>query len=763
MRSLTRSGSGNRYKRGFSLVEVIFTLLLVAILLGLTGVTLRSGVDKEGSRGLAYTLASDLRAARTEALRSGKLVAVCFPSNGKTNSISRSAILRKGQQRGHISRLLSYGNEYDAYIFTGKWSGAAVSTHELPDSWPVSTKNETAIMFTPDGHAFSNDIAALDGNYPIVVGTSFQGELSGPNGTLSAALNPHTVWVSAAGSISVEERKLPVGTLPVGRSELVAAEPDLSKEPSPKSPVVENVKFYPEKVDGLDTAYIGQNFVNIHPNQKDGAYLEYGMATIDLRATDGDGGPLTYTLEAKASGDEKGEFTVSNLKGQMEYIFDEDRNKYLWHALISWRPPPDSPANLVYQLAVTVQDPEGNFVVIDSGAGLLPKITSLPPTRMVVCTGNKELYLANLDGKNEIHLNKSGKEYRPLFSADGSRLYSFHDPAPQKRQLRSRPADGSTGFQMLASYDTEGTSKVQIDPTSTLATITNGIGKIDYPYDVIEHVIHTSTDSDGNTTSYHAGCYRKTITGINLVETFKIDVVNLLTNERREVTDRSWEKKVEWSDEIKHNFSFEKIEIAPLVKVGPVCEGVDPNTLYRPHPAYVVETNYRKVEGYPSQVVTGQVFTNHSQGRVYNPANPNWFIQVDKDDSKVLQLGRVSPSSLSTLYTASAPIENDQETRLMPAWSADGQWVAFVVKAGGSSTAVAMRALNSGYTSVGSPSPSFTYSGGGVSSAQLGPEGQWVYFLQNNKIMRADNKASAAPVDISSHFAGGVSSYVLSP
>ncbi len=593
--------------------------------------------------------------------------------------------------------------------------------------------------------------------------TSFQGDLSGPNGTLSAALNPHTVWVSTAGSISVEERKLPVGTLPVGRSELVAAQPDLSKEPSPKSPVVEDVKFYPEMVEGLDTAYIGQNFVNIHPNQKDGAYLEYGMATIDLRATDADGGPLTYTLEAKASDGKSGEFTVSNLKGQMEYIFDEDRKQYLWHALISWRPPPKADANLVYHLAVTVQDPEGNFVVIDSGAGLLPKITSLPPTRMIVCTTTKDLYLANLDGKNEIHLNKSGQEYRPLFSADGSRFYSFHDVSATRTQLRSRPADGSTSFQMLAAYDSDIGSEVLIDPTSTLATISSRIGPVDYPYDVVQHIIHTSTDSDGNTTEHHSGCHIETRT--NKIETFKIDVVNLLTNERLNVSNRSAGLKVEWSDEIKHTFSFKRLETIPLAPIPAAdnCGQLLPGTLHRPAPGVEPLDTYKKVSGYPSQVVDGDFFENKSKGRVYNPAHPNWYIQVDLNDSRILQLGNKNDGTLTTIYTASSPIENNPKTRFMPTWSADGQWVAFVVENGGNSTVIAMRALTSSYTSVGSTAPSFTYTGGGVSLAQLGPEGQWVYFLQNNRIMRADNKSGAAAVNISSHFAGGVSSYVLSP
>lgn len=751
----------SKRSRGFSLLEMLFTLLLIAILLGLTGMSLRSSIDKEGSKGLAYTLASDLRAARTEAQRSGKLVGVCFPSDNKKNSISKSALQRKGQQRGHISRLLSYGNEYDAYIFLGTWPGAGLTAHAIPDSWPISTKNEIAIMFRPDGTAFSNDLPAIDGAYPLVVGNSFQGNLNGPSGTLTAALNPHTVWVNSSGSISVEEHKLPVGTLPVGESKLVAAEPNLSNEPSPKSPVVEDVKFYPEQVPGLDTAYIGQNFVNIHPNQKDGAYLEYGMATIDIRASDLDGGPLTYTLEAKASGSENGDFTVSNLKGQMQYIFDDKLNKYVWHALISWRPPPDSPSNLVYELAVTVQDPEGNAVVIDSGAGLLPKLTSLPPSRVVVCTNPKNLYLANLDGKNEIEITKNGAEYHPFFSADGSRLYSFHDPNGTSRELRSRPADGSSKYEVLASFLTGGAgSRIQVDPTSTLAAITTKVGDISYPYSVEVHP--TTTDSDGNSTP-HDGCHF--VTNYKVQATYKIDIVNLLTNERLAVTDLSASNGVEWSDSIKYNFSFDEIQIKPEVKVPVLAICGISGQSYVPDPGIVTPTVYKAVNGYPSQIVKGTAFTNTSKSRLYNPANPTWFIQVKESDDRVLQLGNTA-GDLYTIYTAAAGIENLPDSpvaKLTPTWSADGQWVALVADPGSSSTAVVIHALNDSYSPTGTYAPTFTYSAPNLSSAQVGPEGQWVYFLDNNKIFRADNKSGSTPVNISSHFSGGVSSYVLSP
>ena len=76
---------------------------------------------------------------------------------------------------------------------------------------------------------------------------------------------------------------------------------------------------------------------------------------------------------------------------------------------------------------VLVNDPDGNSVEISSNAGLLPRVSSLPPSRLVMCTSDNSLYLANLDGANEIEITKNGGEFLPFFSADGSLIFSFHD------------------------------------------------------------------------------------------------------------------------------------------------------------------------------------------------------------------------------------------------------------------------------------------------------------------------------------------------
>ena len=744
-----------RATRAFTLMEVVFGFLIMAILLGLMASNLKFSVQKEGPRGLAYTIASELRAARAEAQRSGKMVAVCFPSDGRTNSLSRSAILRKGEQRGHVSKILGFGDEYDATVFIGTWPGATVdSSHEVPISWSISTSDEMAIYFRPDGSAFSNEIPGVEGNYPLVMASNFSGNFNGPDGTLTGAKNPSTVWISKSGSVSVDELKLPVGSLPEGESNLTVAEFDLSGEPSPSTPTVLFTKFLPEKVDGLDMASIGQNFISVHPNQKDGGYLEYGIATIEIKAKDRDGGPLTYTLEATASAGESGNFTVSNLEGQMRYVFDETEGEHVWHTVIAWRPPPGSPPDLVYDLTVLVNDPDGNSVEISSGAGLLPRVTSLPPARLVMATTDKRLYLANLDGANEIEVTKNGPEFLPFFSADGSLIFSFHDTGTGRRQLRSRTANGTSSFNQLAEFDSIG-STVYFDPTFTFAAMVVADGFQSFPW--LKVWSTTSTDSDGNsTTEWHKAEMTST------PSKYKLLMVNLMSHDPPVlISDEVSGEDQFWWAGVENRFTFRygtRVALTPVPLGGPFT-GI-------PDPGYQgIDSPSLKLTGHPPVPQPADNFSETSKHRIYNPADPNWLLQVD--GGRLLM--KNSATGTSAELSAAGNFENDDLNRRTPTWSADGEHVAFIENPGGSSKLVTMRVLkgsdnpNEPLEALSSPIRNCEISSSNLSSAQVSPEGKWVYYLKGGKLFRAVNATGTPSVDISSRISGTLNGYVLSP
>jgi hypothetical protein len=745
--------SGRRFfKRGssgFSIMELVFGFLIVAILLGMTISNLKFSVEKEGPRGLAFTIASDLRAARAEAQRSGKMVAVCFPSEGRTNSLSRSAVVRKGAQRGHVSKILSFGDEYDATFFLGSWPGSAVdSSHDLPISWSISTNDAMVVYFRPDGTAFSNEIPEIGGNYPLVVASSFNGSLNGPTGTLSHAKNPHTVWVSASGSVTVDENKLPSGTLPPGESNLAIAEFDLSGEPSPTAPVILYTKFLPEKVEGLDTANVGQNFVSVHPNQKEGGYLEYGLATIEIKAKDQDGGPLTYTLEAEASAGDSGKFTVTNQEGQMRYVFDETENDHVWQSVISWRPPPGSPPDLEYELTVLINDPDGNSIEVSSAAGLLPKVTSLPPARLVMSTDDNELYLANLDGSNEIQITKNGAESLPFFSADGSRVFSFYDHSDGsgKRELRVRTANGTTSYDQLAVFDNVGTT-VRFDPTFTFAALVIADGTDYFPYLYVWS--ETVDDGAGGTT---IEWYSRA--EVSEPAKYKILMVNLMSSDPPVLiaSDVSSVGAFRWSGpENRFTFGYgSRVGKDPGPLGGPFT-GV-------PSPGFKAadEYSFHKLEGHPPVKQPAAAFPGKAVDRSYNPADPGWYMEISSGTLYVKH-----SDGTSHVISSAGAFENDPENRKTPAWSANGEFVSFIENPGASGKLVCLKVLNSDLQWLGSPATTTTISGN-LSSAQVSPEGEWIYYLRGNQLFRVESGGSAG-VNISSRISGSLSGYVISP
>lgn len=539
--------------RGMTLLELMFACAIVAVMLTMTAVSMRPTIEQEGSRGLAHTLAADLRAARAEALRSGRPVAVCFASDNKTNSLSRSGYIKQGDQRGNIWRGFNYETEYDATIFIGKWGDAVRERFDMPVGWSLSTSRETALFFGADGKAYSEDIYALDGRYPLLVAQSMAGDFGGPGGSLSAVRHPHTVWVSQSGTIEIELHRVPVGELPPGGSqELTVA--SLRDEPRSldNPPSIVSASFLPKPAEGLDVAGIGQNYVQIHPSQREGQQLEYGLATIEVKAEDLDGGPLRYTLKATANAGEGGNFSIADQEGDLSFVYDTALRRHVWKTTVSWRPPRLAPAGRTYNLSLTVHDPDANTAEVSTQADLLPAVTSLPAARIVVVTLDGRMFLTNLDGANEVLLTRDGKEFGPFFSQDGSIIFSFHDePGSGARQLRGRPANGALSYLQLATFPNS-TAKILFDPTYTFAAVIKPEVEYNFAWGDVTESTSTTTNEDGSTStdtsySFDQGGTPMMVSGVS--------ILNLMANDPPiKLTDTG--KNFYWAANARHTFFF---------------------------------------------------------------------------------------------------------------------------------------------------------------------------------------------------------------
>lgn len=755
------SASGDRTRelffrrRGFSLLELIFAATISVVLLAMSFVAMRPTIEQEGPQGLAFALAADLRAARAEAIRSGRPVAVCFASESRTNSLTRSARVRVGEQKGKVWRTLSYDSEFEATIFLGKWGEAVAERFNIPNGWRTSTARETALYFGPDGSAYSEDILVLEGRYPLLVASALEGTFNGPEGTVSAARHPQTVWVSQRGTIEVLPGEVPLGTLPsTNRAELPVALLRDDVTPTGLSPTILSSSFLPEQIEGLATAGIGQNFVQIHPNQKDGQQLEYGLATIAVRAEDIDGGPLRYTLSATASSGEPGKFSVSQQSGDLSFIYDEVERRHLWSTVVSWRPPPSAPAGLTYELTLTVHDPEGNTAEVSTAAGLLPAVTSLPPARLVICSDAREMYLANLDGANEVLLTQNGQEYSPFFSQDGSCVFSFHDvDSAGNRELRSRPSNGSVGYARLASFRGS-TSNVVYDPTYTFVAITNPNGFHDFDFSVkTEEDDDDDDDDDDDSGGGDSGGSPTLTPGSTAVAVSNVYVLNLMSTDPPILVTSKGEGDFYWAANARHTFYYSDNVPLPTIddpEVGP----------YIPPPGYEVVRRAKYLVGFPPAVVDSDVEAVSAAGRVYNPANRDWYLMVQGSRLRMFQ---ETTGTSFTLFDAPGGIEHSDWGRDNPSWSADGERVVFVASPGGSARVISMRVLDSSFTALSSPQINFDLATSNPKKAQLSPGGEWVYFLSGGNLMRADNRTGSPTVDISDHLEREITDYVVSP
>lgn len=720
--------------RGFSLLELVFGFAIVSIFLAMTAVSLKDSVNREGPKALAYTLASDIKAARSEAKRSGRLVGFCLPSDNKTNSFAQNAIVRKGEQRGAVHRVLGYGREYSGFIFTGSWPGSKLENFDLPGDWAGSTAGELSLYFRPDGTAFSPDIPAVEGNYAFVVGSRFTWSGGGANGLLSGIENPHTVWVSRSGNVAVEENRVPGKALALG-SDLptVASLGYLKADKTPSSPKIQDIKFLPDKVDGLNTVGMGQNYVNVHPDQKESERLEYGIATMRIRAKDADGGPLYYQLDAVASKGDAGKFSVSQQSGAMDYIYDEASRQYFWQSVVSWRPPPGAEENIQYELQITVRDEQGNSDKTVSGAGLLPVVSTLPPVRMVMSAADGTLLLANVEGASTIALTKPGEAERdPFFSPDGSRIYSFRDLPGGGQEFRVRNADGSQSFRILRTFSADVTRTLKYDPT----------------YQYVAYF-----DPGSTTAKYYKYQEEMGIKVYQLVDRYaphygeRLEILHLLADEPPVTVTTTLEnaEPFYWDAQKKHTLVFSQSDPKEPSK------GKLVKSPFVHEPGFVVEKRSVLLDGYPprlrEQTPPG---TLAADSRVYNPNSENWFLDLS---SGGLSLGNTAGGS-SRLTTA--PIVGK------PSWSSDGTQVAYVERMGASQRVVTKRVLAPDMSTV-SQQTLYQTSGSGLSNAQLSPHGDWVFFQQSGVIFRAVNASGSAKINVSAKTGKVISSYAISP
>jgi prepilin-type N-terminal cleavage/methylation domain-containing protein len=157
--------------RGYSLIELMFVLGLVAITSGIIAPRLLAGLDDARTRGAARYLASRLQQTRMEAVARNATVALRFMTvdgglavvpflDGNRNGV-RSLDIQRGVDRPlrREERLKDQFPEVD--FGTLPDLPAVDGSSAPPDSDPVRLGSSDAVSFTPDGTATPGSLYLL--------------------------------------------------------------------------------------------------------------------------------------------------------------------------------------------------------------------------------------------------------------------------------------------------------------------------------------------------------------------------------------------------------------------------------------------------------------------------------------------------------------------------------------------------------------------------------------------------------------------------
>lgn len=208
-------------RRGFTLTEVMFTLVLLVILAGMSLSALRPAKAKGPTRGLAMALEEELSAARQLAISSGHPVALGMPTGNGARPVAASIYRLEGWNYPNLTWVKGFSGDYPGIGFVaGDWPGAASATAPVNSAsklagftlatWlPSDYANDYVFCFTPDGGLVGQNLKSVNGRYPVVVGSRLQASL----GSVNAGNEPMTLMVSPYGGIEIVTG-VPSGTLP---------------------------------------------------------------------------------------------------------------------------------------------------------------------------------------------------------------------------------------------------------------------------------------------------------------------------------------------------------------------------------------------------------------------------------------------------------------------------------------------------------------------------------------------------------------------
>lgn len=412
-------------RRGFTLIEVFWTIAILSILVGLTVV----GAGRPSpatSRSLAEVVAGELRAARAQALSQRVPVAVRVHCQGQ--AVGGQLSVWKGDQQPRWFKTINLASELPGgQLFVGTWTGGATIDRPAQagegafdvQRWfaPQSPPSDPLLVFTPAGTVWSNDLPLQKGTYRWVACTGAEFSASNPPGTatvsprpalfqLQAVHQPNTILIEPGGSVRVEEGLSDNDTGVALRNcgSPLSAAGAAGSWPTNTTPEVTSMKFSPTAPLSVPPGVTSQV-------SRDG----HVVLTVEARDLDGD----ELFCEFQSDG---GGFTRRG-EARMEW----DAKRQLWSARWVFRPGPDDAVDHIYNLECRVRDARGTPGVAAAGVQLTATFQLVKADRLVYGKiPYEEIYTMNADGSDRrvipVMQGIGGPADFPSLSPDGSKI-----------------------------------------------------------------------------------------------------------------------------------------------------------------------------------------------------------------------------------------------------------------------------------------------------------------------------------------------------
>jgi type II secretory pathway pseudopilin PulG len=429
------------------MAELMVVLGIFGLMLAIGALNFRGAPQKASIKSAAELLASEMRAARSRAVATGRPVAVAFPRPGGV-PISQGFYTLAGHQNPTLVKVQDFSEEFpDTQIFLGHWNAGAGPAFRADPAefdaaaWGAPRVQDSHIQFLPNGEARSNQ-PSLNNAFQIVVGRDVEANSDRLDGVasfeLQNAADAFTISVGRSGQINVARG--------VVRGEAVATAessvqhdfrmPALAVNSTNSSPRNLRVKAFPVPVD------------ETLPPGVDAVVRENGTLSLHCEAEDQDGDPLSCTWRC----DKPGGFSTA-VPLEMTW------NGQKWESSFEWGPPKDAVANDIYTLRCEVKDRHGE--VLRGQVGAAGRVQILPRGRILFTStrdGNANVFTMNDDGTDLRRLtNHAADDTMASWTRNGSQIvftsnrtgrsevWIMNYDGSGKRKITDGPTMGLTG------------------------------------------------------------------------------------------------------------------------------------------------------------------------------------------------------------------------------------------------------------------------------------------------------------------------------